>query len=133
MSDSNLFYLGSAIKHLRKKFGFTQEQLAERCGKGVTVSYLSKLENGKIKSNPTYSVILKIAEGLGVTPASLLFHAIDVTKLSKNDQVVYEKILDLFHVFSGKEIESSQSKNNSSGAAIAKKSHTNAVTFEPAY
>lgn len=54
--------LGQKIKQLRKRNELTQRMLGDKIG--VTVSYISKLENGIDKPNLT--MLSKIAEALGV-------------------------------------------------------------------
>ncbi len=54
-------------KEARKSAGLTLDSLAERCG--VSKSTLSRIENGHL--SPTYDVICKLANGLGVSVESL--------------------------------------------------------------
>jgi len=52
------------LKGNRKKVGITQEKLAEKIK--LERTYMSKLES--TKSNPSFSTIEKLCEGLGMTP-----------------------------------------------------------------
>lgn len=54
--------LGAALRRLRKNKNLTQEDLAHKAG--LTVAALARIERGQ--SNPTWSSICAIAEGLGV-------------------------------------------------------------------
>lgn len=58
-----------SMKKLRVKAGYTQKQLAIRIG--VSQSYISKIEKGKI-DGMTIDKLLKLADALQVTPAKLL-------------------------------------------------------------
>jgi putative transcriptional regulator len=60
--------LGSKIRSLRTAKGISQMELGARIGKDDTS--ISRLENGKV--NPTYTYLLQIAEGLGISIAELL-------------------------------------------------------------
>lgn len=60
--------LGSRVKHLRTKRGWTQARLAERGG--LSHSALSKIENGQL--SPTFETLLRIAEGLEIDLSRLL-------------------------------------------------------------
>ena len=54
--------IGEKIKKIRKSFGLTQEQLAEKAD--MDYKYLSKIENGL--HLPNYSTIKKISNALNV-------------------------------------------------------------------
>jgi transcriptional regulator with XRE-family HTH domain len=60
--------LGKSIQTCRMQRGFSQADLAKRAG--ISVSYLSMLENSK--RDPTISTVEKIANALGV-PIEILF------------------------------------------------------------
>jgi transcriptional regulator with XRE-family HTH domain len=62
--------VGSRIRALRQRRGLTLDVLAGLCG--VTGSYLSMIENGKRGYDPRYSLILRLASALRVTPAELV-------------------------------------------------------------
>jgi transcriptional regulator with XRE-family HTH domain len=64
--DAELF--GAVVRELREARGWTQEQLAERSD--MNTSYLGFVERGD--NVPTLTIIIQIAEGLGVEPADLL-------------------------------------------------------------
>ena len=59
--------LGKRIKLLRNKQELTQEKLAELCQFDRT--YISLVERGK--RNPSYTNILKVAKGLGISVSEL--------------------------------------------------------------
>ena len=60
--------VGSNVKELRTKLGWTQEQLAERSG--FSQQYISGLEQGR--RNPTIVSVFELAQSLGVTVLDLL-------------------------------------------------------------
>jgi len=64
--DAELF--GQVVRELRDARGWTQEELAERAD--MNASYLGFVERGD--NVPTLTIIIQIAEGLGVSPADLL-------------------------------------------------------------
>lgn len=55
-------FLGKRIKRLRSRFGWTQDQLAERVR--ISPKYLSNIERGK--ENPTLDLLLRLAQALKV-------------------------------------------------------------------
>ena len=59
--DSPKAALGLRVKELRAVTGITQEELADRAG--VFRTYMSRIETGE--ANPTFTVLLALAEGLG--------------------------------------------------------------------
>lgn len=61
--------LGSRLHRLRKKRGYTLEELEERAG--VSKSYIHDIENGKRKS-PSISILRRLADALGVPLEVLL-------------------------------------------------------------
>lgn len=60
---------GKKVRELRKANNLTMSELAKKSG--TASSYISDLENGKIK-NPSINKIEKIAEALGVSLAELV-------------------------------------------------------------
>ena len=62
---------GLAIRQQREKQRLSQEELAERAGLHVT--YLSGVETGK--RNPTWTVIVALAEALDVPTSRLVKQA----------------------------------------------------------
>ena len=66
--DIELKKLGNKIKSVRIKKGFSQEELAYRCGFDRT--YISMLE--RAKRNPTYWNLLKLADGLEISLIEIL-------------------------------------------------------------
>ena len=60
------YFIGEAVKKIRKKQGMTQEKLGEQMG--VRKSQVSLLENGK---GITYSTIVRAFRALGAQTASL--------------------------------------------------------------
>ena len=60
--------LGSRIRELRQKKGFSQESFADHCGLHRT--YMGGIERGE--HNLTIQTALTIARGLGITVSKLL-------------------------------------------------------------
>ena len=57
---------GERVQALRRERGWTQEELAERAQ--LHRSYVAAVESGS--RNPTLDVIVKLANGLHISPAS---------------------------------------------------------------
>jgi transcriptional regulator with XRE-family HTH domain len=66
-SPSDLQETGRIIREIRKQMGRTLADLAEQCG--CTVSFLSKLENGR--TAPSLNTLHRIAASLGVNIGTL--------------------------------------------------------------
>ncbi len=68
---------GEILEKNRKRAGITQDELVsrvkEKTGKGIERTYMSKLEGAK--SNPSFSTIQKICNGLGMTLAEFFGEA----------------------------------------------------------
>ena len=60
--------LGDRIRHRRSELGFSQEQLAHRCG--VHRTFVGHLERGMV--NPTLGTLILLATGLDVSVATLV-------------------------------------------------------------
>ncbi len=65
--EAELIKLGKHIRNVRKEKGMTQVQLAHALGKDQ--QSIQRLEAGNI--NPTVFYLVEIAEGLGLTLATL--------------------------------------------------------------
>ena len=80
--------LGNAIKVCRAHSGLTQARLAKRAG--ISLSYLSLLENGK--RDATFSTLESIAEGLKIPLNLLFFLASDSEELQGLPEGVRDKL-----------------------------------------
>jgi len=60
--------VGARIRRLREDAGWSLEELGDRCD--MDLSYVSRVERGH--KDVQLSTIVRIACGLGVTPASLV-------------------------------------------------------------
>jgi transcriptional regulator with XRE-family HTH domain len=60
--------VGEKVRSLRRAADLSQEVLASRCG--IFRTYLSRIESGA--ANPSLTVIVSLAEALGVEPHVLL-------------------------------------------------------------
>lgn len=65
--------LGRAVRALRDERGISQVQLAEATG--FMQSWISNVEHGR--RNPSWSNVVRLAEGLGVSVADLAARAED--------------------------------------------------------
>jgi transcriptional regulator with XRE-family HTH domain len=70
--DPRLVALGTAIREARTAAGLSQEGLAAETG--VDRSFFGHVERGQ--QNPSYVVLLRIADGLGVTLDELIGRAL---------------------------------------------------------
>ena len=59
---------GATVRRLRTARGWTQEDLADAAE--LTTTYVGQVERGD--KVPSLTVVLKLARGLGLTPAELL-------------------------------------------------------------
>jgi len=66
--DDPKVLFGARLRELRHQLGFSQEELAFRCGLDRT--YVSSCERGR--RNLTLEAIVKFAAALGVKPSQLL-------------------------------------------------------------
>ncbi len=78
--------IGRRLQDSRKKNHMTQEVLAEQVG--ITVVYLSKVENGRVR--PTLELLDSLCDNLGISLSSLLT-GIEIQK----DEYANERIVAL--------------------------------------
>ncbi len=69
--EQDLLALGQAVRWLRQQRCMGTEELAEAAG--VKRQCISTLEAGRL--DPTYDLLLAIAEGLGIGLSALVTHA----------------------------------------------------------
>ena len=81
--------LGTVIKNIRKKKGYTQTQLAELCG--ITQTYLSQIERNQ--KEPNTATLKIIAKHLGF-PLPIIFF------LSLEDKDIPEAKRDAYNIIS---------------------------------
>lgn len=82
--------IGRAIRFCRQQKGLTQPQLAALAN--LSTSYLSVLETGKGKRDPSLSSLQGIARGLGVPLSVLLFVAAEPSDLDTLSPEIHEKL-----------------------------------------
>lgn len=68
MATTQLF--GTKLRALRKAADLTQERLAK--GAGVTPSYISKLETGRLPNTPSIPTLRKLADALEADELDLI-------------------------------------------------------------
>lgn len=78
--------IGQKIRERRKKISMSMQSLADICG--TSSSYISDLENGKIKK-PSFDIMNKIADALNV-PISYFSESLDSTA----SKTIYKKMSD---------------------------------------
>jgi predicted nucleotidyltransferase/DNA-binding Xre family transcriptional regulator len=64
--------IGTTLKQLRTKEDLTQVELSKRSGVSDTI--ISRIENGKI-ADPRLSTLVRLAEGLGISPSKFIDRA----------------------------------------------------------
>ena len=83
--------IGGRLQARRKELGITQEDAAERVG--ITVVYLSKIENGRVY--PTLETLSNICTELDVELAEVLSN----TEMERKDYA-NDRVLELFNACS---------------------------------
>jgi XRE family transcriptional regulator, regulator of sulfur utilization len=66
--EPNLLILGRAVKLMREQRGISVDELAN--ASGVLRERIGAVEAGQL--DPTYELLLKIADGLGIQPSALV-------------------------------------------------------------
>lgn len=66
--DANLFPLGRAVRRMREQRGMSADELAKAID--MPRQRIDALETGQL--NPTYELLLAIADGLGIQPSALV-------------------------------------------------------------
>lgn len=66
--DANLFPLGRAVRRMREQRGMNADELAEAID--MPRQRIDALETGQL--NPTYELLLAVADGLGTQPSALV-------------------------------------------------------------
>lgn len=71
------------LKFYREKFNITQAQLAEKCD--CSNGLIGSIESGK--SRPSFDMIIKMADALGIHPADLFFREASASKKNLRKQI----------------------------------------------
>ncbi len=83
---------GARVRELRARAGFTQAELAKRCGQGVEMQRIGEIERGE--QNCTLKTVERLAKGLSCEPAELfLFRPQQVGRAMS---VLDARLLDLW-------------------------------------
>ena len=77
--------LGKRIRYLRESISLTQQELAEKVGV-ESPSYISKIERGQ--TSPSYELLARIAESLGVHLKDLFDEKMVTTKIKLGLRVI---------------------------------------------
>lgn len=93
--------IGQRIREERKKKSMSMQALADICG--TSSSYISDLENGKIKK-PSFEMIIKIADALYV-PVSYFSEGDSFAKVIKENQVKRREYTKTYTTDELKELE----------------------------
>lgn len=80
--------IGNTIKEIRKRKGFSQQELAKKSE--VSQTYLSQIENGE--RNPTLEVLQKISVALDIPFPVLSFLTLEHTDISEDKIEAYKRI-----------------------------------------
>lgn len=95
------------IQLKRKEKGMTLEELADKAG--VVKSYLSKLENDRIESKPSESLLKKLSDILDLDFEQLLLLAGRMTKAIVEDLDIQK--VELFRAMKGRRFTEQEYKN----------------------
>ena len=82
---------GGRVRQIRKVFGWTQEQLAERAG--LDYKYIGAVERGE--RNLSMDNIEKIAKGFAIEPYQLFLFTLENGKLQDENSASKTKLYDL--------------------------------------
>lgn len=66
--DADLLILGRAVRRMREQSGMSADELADATG--MSRQRVDALEAGRL--DPTYELLLALAEGLGIQPSALV-------------------------------------------------------------
>ncbi len=83
---------GARVRELRARAGFTQAELAERCGDGVEMQRVGELERGE--QNCTLKTVQRLAKGLNCEPAELFLFS--PQEVDQSMSLLDARIVDLW-------------------------------------
>ncbi len=86
MDNKEIF--GKRFKEIRKKFGYTQDKMAEIAG--IEPQSISKIESGK--NYPLLSNLEKIAQRLGISLQDFFFYEHKNTNLRENLLEIFDTL-----------------------------------------
>jgi transcriptional regulator with XRE-family HTH domain len=64
---------GTYLRDARKRAGLSQRTFASSCG--IDISYVSKLENGRLRHTPSAGTLSRMATALGIDELDVFSHA----------------------------------------------------------
>ncbi|MBF9255645.1 helix-turn-helix transcriptional regulator [Pontibacter sp. 172403-2] len=82
--------IGSAVKTLRKKKGYSQKEFAERCG--LSVNALCQIETNA--SFPQRATINRICDELSIPDSYLLFFSVDEQDIPEGKRKLFHQLND---------------------------------------
>lgn len=82
--------IGNAIKTLRMKQGWTQGQLAEKCG--MSTNAVSSIETGK--AYPPKNTVERLCQVFGIPTSYLLMQSIEEEDFPEDKRVLYRALLE---------------------------------------
>ncbi|WHQ80773.1 helix-turn-helix transcriptional regulator [Ligilactobacillus animalis] len=82
---SKIVNIGNNVRYFRKKYHFTQEQLAEKSG--LSVNFISRLERTS-DQNVSIKTLIKIAEAFDISLSDLVAVANTTSELESNRNIV---------------------------------------------
>lgn len=95
------------VQRLRKEKGYTLEKLADKVG--VVKSYLSKLENDRVNTQPSEKFLKKLANELGIEFEKLTLLAGKLTRGMINDLDLQK--IEIFRSMYGKKYTDEEFRN----------------------
>ena len=82
--------LGALVRRVRKEAGLTQKTVADAVG--IDFTYLSKIENNRLKFPPSNTTLARIAELTRCDPLALIAAAGKPVKVPANELARYHRI-----------------------------------------
>jgi transcriptional regulator with XRE-family HTH domain len=70
----DLLFLGQAVRQIREQRGLSTDELATSTG--VEQARIQALESGRF--NPSYDLLILLAEGLGIRPSAFFIRAEEI-------------------------------------------------------
>ena len=85
----NIYAVGDSLRNIRKKYGYTQNNMAESLG--ISYTHYSQIEQGRHRMS--MQLMMKIVSKYGVDPNSLL--GIQLQGKSTDEEILEQKLKNL--------------------------------------